>query len=274
MTSWKTKTAPVRRQARQGVAAHRQKPVVAALGRVATGQSELSFVSGGNGQAKGRLDGILDLGAADQLGDQTADRGRVETEEPVGAGIGEEQAAAEVDGDHGLGHGSQDHEKLLPVLIQPGGPGLDFVRGRVEGPHQPADRAPRHGQDGAYFLPRAERLQAARDLGERRPPAPDHVSDNRRPSCREDYDDDLPSRTSSQLIEPSRRSRGADCAPDSASSSIGVAESTVNPGHRRAGHRADRKLIDRAVTVDFLPRARRSGRRMPGDRRDGNGCMA
>ncbi len=171
---------PRRRLARQGVAAHREKPVVAALGWIATGQGELSFVSGGNGQAKRRLDGILDLRAADQLRDQTADRGRVETKESVGAGVGEEQAAAEVDGDHGLGHRSQNHEKLLPVLIEPGGPGLDFIRGRVERPDQPADRAPRHGQDRAYFLPRAERLQAAGDLGERRPPAPEHVSGDRR----------------------------------------------------------------------------------------------
>ena len=40
----------------------------------------------------------------------------------------------EVDGDHRLGHGSQNHQKLLPILIEPGGPGLDFGCGRVEGP--------------------------------------------------------------------------------------------------------------------------------------------
>ena len=83
---------------------------MAARGRIAAGQGELAFVGVGTGQAEGRLDGVLDLGAADQLGDQPADRGRVEAEEPVGAGVGEQQAAARVDGDHGLGHRPQDHE--------------------------------------------------------------------------------------------------------------------------------------------------------------------
>ena len=113
------------------------------------GSVELALVSARGRQAERRLDGLLDLGAADQLGDQPADRGRVEPEEPVGAGVGEQQAAAGVDGDHRLGHRPQHDAKLLPVLLQPGDPGLDLVRRRVEGPAPAGRPAPGRGKDRA-----------------------------------------------------------------------------------------------------------------------------
>ncbi len=155
VTSWKTKTAPGDGWPGRGLPRTERNRLLPRCDGSRAGEGELSFVSGGSSQAKGRLDGILDLGAADQLRDQPADRGRVEPKEPIGAGVGKEQAAAEIDGDDGLGHGPQHDEKLLPVLIEPRGPGLDFVRGRVERPHQPADRPLRHGQDRAHFLPSA-----------------------------------------------------------------------------------------------------------------------
>ena len=144
----------------QGGAVHGEGAVETASGRIAAGEGQLSFVGSGAGQAEGRLDGVLHLGTADQLGDQPAHGIGVEAEDPVGAGIGEQEPPASVDGDHGLGHRPQDHEQLLAVLIQPRGPGLDLGRRRVEGVDQPPDRPPTLGQDQARLLPIARAPRA------------------------------------------------------------------------------------------------------------------
>ena len=68
---------------------HGQGSIETASGRITAGEGQLSFIGSRAGQTECRLDGILDLRTADQLGDEPTHGMGVEAEDPVGARIRE-----------------------------------------------------------------------------------------------------------------------------------------------------------------------------------------
>ena len=103
----KDEHGPRRRRSRQGSSSNREDSGLAPQRGLAKRKCQLALISVRVREPEGLLDGVLHLGTADQFRHQPPDRGGIEAEERIGAGVGEDQPPARVDRDDGLGHGPQ-----------------------------------------------------------------------------------------------------------------------------------------------------------------------
>ena len=167
------------------------------------------------GQPERLLDRVLHLGAADQLGRRAGPtEAGIEPEEGIGAGVGEEQPAAGVDGDHGLGHRPEHHPQLLAVLLEPIDPALDLGRHRVEHADQAPAPAPTRRSGSAGYVPRPEALEPSSDLPERRiPPQPHPCGRGQHRQTEQDHQDLHPRLREAQRPVPPGRSIDPVSAP-------------------------------------------------------------
>ena len=109
MTSWKTSTAPDGGFPGSGVPRTdklRDRPRIPVS---RWGKASSAWKASGRESRERLLDGVLNLRTADQFGNQTANRPGIKTKKGIGAGVGEQETIAGIDGNHRLGHGAENH---------------------------------------------------------------------------------------------------------------------------------------------------------------------